>query len=78
MPGNAVVSAQVALGLVPEILDAVDVVFPVGEELGMIDPHMVEIGDVELVIGAEAVGVDHAVRLHLTGNNRDQRVGSRI
>ena len=78
LSGNAVVATQVAFRLVPEILDAVDMVLPVGEELRVIDPHMVEIGDVELVIGSEAVSIDHAVRLHFTGNNGDQRVGSRI
>ncbi len=75
LPGDTVVAPLVTLCLVPEVLDAVDVVFPVGEELRVIDPHMVEIGNVELVIGSEAVGVDHAVRLHFTGNNGDQRVG---
>lgn len=78
LPGDAVVSAQVSLGLVPEIFDAVDVVLSIGEELRVIDPHMMEIGDVELIIGAKAVGVDDAVRLHFTGNNRDQRVRLRV
>ena len=32
----------------------------------MIDPHMVEIGDVELVIVAEAIGIGDTVRLHFT------------
>ncbi len=34
---------QVALGLVPEILDAIDVVVTVGEELRMVDPEVVEV-----------------------------------
>mgnify|MGYP003115850273 CR=1 FL=1 len=75
LAGNAVVAAKMAFGLVPEVFDAVDVVLPVSKEPGVIDPHVVEIGDVELVIGAEAVGVDDAVRLDFTGDYRDQRIG---
>ena len=78
LPGNAVISAQVPFRLVPEVLNAVDVVIPVCKEFRMIDPHMVEVSDIELVISAEAVGVDNAVRLHFTGNYRNQRVRLRI
>ncbi len=41
----------------------------------MIDPHVVEVGDVERVIGAIAVGVDDAVGLDFTGDYGDQRIG---
>ena len=51
LPGNAVIPAQVPFRLVPEVLNAVDVVIPVGKEFRMIDPHMVEVSDIELVIG---------------------------
>ena len=40
--GNTVKFTQVALGLVPEVLDSIDVVFPIGKQLGMIDPQMAE------------------------------------
>lgn len=36
---------------------------------------VVIIGNVELVIGAEAIGVDDAVRVAFAGDYRDQRVG---
>lgn len=78
LAGNAIVAAKMSLGLVPEVLDAFVVVFPVSEELRVIDPHVVEIGYVELVISAEAVGIDNAVRLDFTGDYRDQRVGLRV
>ncbi len=39
---------QVALDLVPEILDAIDVVVTVGEEPGMVDPEVVEVRHVQL------------------------------
>ena len=50
--GNAVVLAQVALGLVPEVLDAVDVVGIGGKALAMIDPMMAEARDIEIVVGS--------------------------
>lgn len=34
---NVVEYTHVALGLVPEVLDAVDVISPVGKQLGMVD-----------------------------------------
>ena len=40
--GNTVKFTQVALGLVPEVLDAIDVVFPGRKALGVIDPEMPE------------------------------------
>jgi len=47
---DAVVSAQMSLGLVPEVLDAVDVVAAgCGEGLSVIDPVMMEARDVEAV-----------------------------
>ena len=39
---DAVVAAQIALRLVPEILDPVDVVTASYERLAMVDPAMVE------------------------------------
>lgn len=54
-------AAQMSLGLVPEVLDAVDVVFLVGEEFGVVDPGVPEGGDIEHVVGTEGVGIDDAV-----------------
>jgi hypothetical protein len=65
---DSVVFSQVPLGLVPEILDAIDVVVLVGKQIGMIDPEMVEVGDVEHVIAAVAIGVDNAVGLDFARN----------
>jgi hypothetical protein len=42
-PWDAIVTAQVALGLAPEVLDAVDVVSPVGELLAVVDAHVAEL-----------------------------------
>lgn len=61
--------------LVPEVLDAVDMVAPIGKQLAMIDPKMVEVGDVEHIIATIAIGVDNAVWLDFTGDYGDERVG---
>ena len=47
--GNFGKSSQVTCGFVPEILDAIDVILPVHEPLGMIYPHMVGIRDIECI-----------------------------
>ena len=45
--------------MVPEVLDAVDVVFPVGEVLRMVDAHVMKLRDIQHVVGRIAVGVNH-------------------
>ena len=56
--GDSVEGPPVALGLVAEIFDAIDVVGLMGKEFGMINAHVLEFRDVERVIAAEAVGAD--------------------
>ena len=71
--GDAVVAAEVAFGLVPDVLDAVDMVATIGDEgFGMVDPHVVELGDVKDVARAETVGVDNAIGLDPMANDADQ------
>lgn len=66
MPWNTVVFSEVTLGLVPEILDAVDMSMLAGHELlGVIDPMVMETGDIENVVDAEDVGEDDGIRHHL-------------
>ena len=71
--GDAVEPSQVALGLVPEILDPVDVVLPVREALRMVDPDMVEVRDIQGVIASETVRVDDAVGQNHTFHDGQQR-----
>ncbi len=70
--------AHVALGLVPEILDTVDVIMAVSEQLGMVDPVVVEGGHVQHIIAAPAVGIDDAVGHHFTLDNRHQGGGGSV
>ena len=73
VPGNAVVAAQVALGLVPEILDFFDVVALIDEGLGVVDPFVPELRGVESVVAGEAAGADDAVGLDSLSDDWQQR-----
>ena len=65
-------------GLVPEILDAVDVVGLIGKELGVIDPHVLECRDVQRIIASKAVGVDGRIRPDFVPDDRKKRCGRYI
>lgn len=74
VPGNAVVFAQVTLGLVPEVLDAVDVVAAaLGELLLVVDPAMVEARDVEVVVSMMTIGINHGIQRYLGIYDGDHR-----
>ncbi len=61
---NTVEFAHVALGLVPKILNPVDVILLVCKEFGMVDPKVMEIRYVQHVVTAPAIRINDAV-----GNN---------
>ena len=61
-----------ALGLVPEILDAVDVISGVGKEPGMVDAEMVEVRYVQHIVTLPAVRIDNAVGHDLALDDGDQ------
>ena len=71
--GNTIVFAQVALGLVPEVLDPVDMVFLVGEQKGMLDPVVIEPGHIQRIVAIPAAGTDNAV-----GNDFSSIIGISI
>ena len=64
----AVVAAHVSLSLVPKVLEAVDVTFLFDECFRMIDADVVELRNIQHIIGSEAVGIDDAVRLDTIPN----------
>lgn len=76
--GDTVVASHVAFCLVPEVLDPVDVVGIFGEQFRVVDAHMVELLNVQNVIGSEAVGIDDGIRPHLVANDREKRVSTGI
>ena len=47
---NTIASAQAPLRLVPEFLNAADMVFFTRKQLGMIDPYVMKASDVQRVI----------------------------
>jgi len=53
--GNTIEFTHMALGLVPEILDAIDMVVTVCNEFGMVDPEMVEVRDIQPVVAFPAI-----------------------
>ena len=75
--GDAVETTHMTLGLIPEVLDAVDVVLLIGEQLGVVDAVVFEAGYIEHVVGAEGIGVDDAVGndLVLDDRSEERRVG---
>lgn len=65
-------------GLVPEILNAVDVIMTVCKELRMINAKVAEIGYIQHVVSAPTVRIDGAVRHNFAFYNRDQRSSGSI
>gem|GEM_PF-2883746 len=58
---DAIVATEMAFSLVPEVLYAVDMVVGIDEKLGVIDPLVMKLGDIENIVGSKAIGVDNAV-----------------
>ena len=59
---NSVVFAQDAFCLIPKVLNAVNVVLTVCKFLGMVDAVMDETAHVQLVVAAQAIGINNTVR----------------
>ncbi len=75
LPGDAIVAPKMPLGLVPEVFDSVDVVALIGEQLGVADPHVVELRSVEHIVAAKGIGIDHTVSSDLLANDRNKCAG---
>ena len=75
---NPIVFAQHPLGLIPKVLDAIDVIAALGELCRVIDPNVVELAHIQRIVAAETVGVDHTVRRHFPLDYRHQRGGTGI
>ena len=74
MPRDPIVAPEMALGLVPEVFDAIDVAaIRSGELLLVINAHVMEFGHIEAVVGVVAIGKDDAVGLDVFANDAHQR-----
>ena len=71
---DSVVFSQDAFCLIPKILNAVDVVLMVYKRFGMVDVVMDKTTDARLVIAAQAIHVNNAVRHDFLFDNR-QSIG---
>ena len=60
--GNTIEFAHVPLGLVPEILNAIDVIVAVCEELRMVDAEVMDVRHIQHIIAEPAVGINDAIR----------------
>jgi hypothetical protein len=69
---NTVEFTHVALGLVPKVLNPVDVIFLVCKEFGVVDSKVTEIRYVQHVIAAPAVRINDSVRNDFTFDDRQQ------
>ena len=60
-----------SFGLVPEVLDTVDMIsFSIDKLLGMVDPMMPELGNIQHVVAGVSVGVNDAVGFDRLPDNR--------
>ena len=75
---DAIKAAQVALGLVPKVLDAIDVVPVLGKARGVVDSPVMKLTNIECILGPERVGVNDAIGTHLLLNNWQQGLGPGI
>ena len=57
--------------LVPKVLYAVDVIFLVCKEFGVVDSKVLEVRNIQYVVGFPVVRINNAVRNDLAFNNRD-------
>lgn len=67
-----------ALCLIPDILNSVDVVgFLLGKMGGVIGAKVPELADIERIVAATRIRIDHAVRCYFLLNNGHECVGFR-
>lgn len=78
VPGDAVEPSQMALGLVPEVLNPIDMVVPVGKTLRMIDANMMKIRNIQGIVARKPISVDDAVRENHPFHDRKQGISAGI
>ena len=60
-----------AFGLVPKVLNPIDVVLLVCKAFGVVDSKMFKVRNIQNGVGLPAVRIDNAVRNDLAVDNRD-------
>ena len=69
---NTIKFTHVTLGLIPKILDSVNVITGVCKEFGVVDSEMLEVRNIQHIVGLPAVGINDAVRDDFALNDRYQ------
>ena len=77
-PWYAVETAQVSLGLIPEVLNPIDVVSAIRKKPRMIDPYMMEVRNIQHIISLPTIRINNAVGYNLALNDRHQRLAGSI
>ena len=73
---NTIEAAERPLGLVPTVLDTVDVVSALAHKhLAMVHTAMMELAHIQHIVGPETIRIDDAVRRHVFADEGDQRRG---
>ena len=72
---DAIELAQMTLGLVPEVLDTVNVIFFISKESGVVDSLMVKVAYIKGIVRAEGVRINDAVRFNLLLDDWQERFG---
>lgn len=75
---DAVVFAQIAFGLVPEILYAVDVILAFGKDVAVIDAAVMEQRDIENIVAGVAIGIDDGIRQDALLHGIQEGIGCRV
>lgn len=75
---NAVETAHMPLGLIPKILDSIDVIGSLGEKLAMVYTTMMKGAYVKSVVSLKGIRIDDTVRGDLLLDNRQQRGAASI
>ena len=67
---NPIKSTHVTLGLIPEVLDTVNMVMSVCKQFGMVDTKVSKFAHIKNVVPALAVTINNAIRDNLAFNDR--------
>ncbi len=70
---DAVIFSQMSLCLIPEILNAMDMVRAIGKKLRVIDKEMLELRNIKRVIALPAIGINDAIGRYFIGHDGHKR-----
>lgn len=62
LPGDTVKFPQVAFGLIPKVLNAIDVVLASGKQRGVVNPQVAEARHRQRIVARQRVAIDDGIR----------------